>query len=129
MHYTNHMQYYNRSNIKYGNELRHNMTKEERHLWFNYLSSYRPRFYKQRLLGNYIVDFYCAKARLVIEIDGGQHYDEGVNQASDQMRTRYLNQRNIMVVRFGNLDIWHNFEGVCSRIDEAVRKRINPPDC
>ena len=123
------MQYYNHNNIKFGNELRRNMTKEERHLWFDYLSTYKPRFYKQRLIGNYIADFYCAKARLVIELDGGQHYDEGDNQCNDRLRTEFFDSRNIEVIRFSNVDIWNNFEGVCSRVDEAVRGRINPPDC
>ena len=123
------MQYYNHNNIKFGNELRRNMTKEERHLWFDYLSTYKPRFYKQRLIGNYIADFYCAKARLVIELDGGQHYDEGDNQCNDRLRTEFFDSRNIEVIRFSNVDIRNNFEGVCSRVDGAVRGRINPPDC
>lgn len=123
------MQYYNHNNIKFGKELRRNMTKEERHLWFDYLSTYKPRFYKQRLIGNYIADFYCAKARLVIELDGGQYYDESYNQHNDRLRTEFFDSRNIEVIRFSNVDIWNNFEGVCSRVDEAVRGRINPPDC
>lgn len=123
------MQYYNHNNIKFGKELRRNMTKEERHLWFDYLSTYKPRFYKQRLIGNYIADFYCAKARLVIELDGGQYYDESYNQHNDRLRTEFFDSRNIEVIRFSNVDIWNNFEGVCSRVVEAVRGRINPPDC
>ena len=104
------------------------MTKEERRLWFDYLSHCSVKVYRQRLIGNYIVDFYCAKAKLVIEVDGGQHYDEGANEKKDIHRTQYLVGKGLKVIRFTNLDIRDNFEGVCDTIDEEITRRINPTD-
>ena len=80
---------HNKSLVKIGRILRKNMTKEERHLWYDFLREYSVRFIRQKIIGNYIVDFYCAKANLVIELDGSQHYDEiGINK--DIERTKYL---------------------------------------
>ncbi len=67
-------------------KLRKNMTKEERHLWYDFLRQYPVRFLRQKVIDNYIVDFYCAKAKLVIELDGGQHYEESI-QRYDKIRT------------------------------------------
>ena len=122
------MKYYNRNNIKSGQQLRRNMTKEERRLWFGFLSDYPVKIYRQRLIGNYIVDFYCSKAKLIIEIDGGQHYDEGMNESNDLYRTQYLASKGLDVIRFTNLDIKNNFESVCDIIDMEIARRINPTD-
>ena len=80
------------------------MTKEERHLWYDFLRTYPVKFYKQRRIGNYIADFYCKEAGLIIELDGGQHYDEA-GMKSDQERTAVLESYGLTVIRFTNLDI------------------------
>ncbi|MDO4271883.1 MAG: endonuclease domain-containing protein [Candidatus Saccharibacteria bacterium] len=126
------MKQYKQTNRQYAKTMRQTMTEAERTLWFRYLYNHKPRFYKQRPIGNYIADFYCSKARLVIEIDGGQHYDEGDNEAYDQERTECLNKQGIYVLRFTNTDVMTNLEGVVVRIQEVVEKRLversNPPD-
>lgn len=109
---------------KYSRDLRRNMTEEERKLWYEFLCSYPVRFLRQKVIGNYIADFYCSKAKLVIELDGSQHYsDEGV--ASDEQRTKYFELYNIKVLRILNSDIHNNFNGVCQYIDLIVQQRIN----
>ena len=106
--------------------MRRNMTKEECHLWFDYLRGYKPRFKRQRIVGNYILDFYCEQARLAVEADGSQHYEEK-GRLYDAERDLYLLNQGIMVLRFSNRDIWERFEGVKIQIDEEVKKRWNPP--
>ena len=105
--------------------LRRNMTKEEKKLWYDFLHLQECKFYKQRPLAPYVADFYCPKARLVIELDGGQHYTkEGVT--ADRERTTYLEKHYaVMVVRFSNLEIHQNFRGVCERIHELLRFRTH----
>ena len=92
--------------------LRKNMTKEERHLWYDFLKTLDITFNRQKVIGNYIVDFYCAKAKIVIELDGSQHYEDKGLQ-TDQKRDNYLNSLGITVLRYSNLDINKNFRGVC----------------
>ena len=104
--------------------LRREMTKEERHLWYDYLRHHPAKFRRQAVFGKYIVDFYCAKAKLVIELDGSQHY-EPHNQEADRIRTEYLEQFGVTVVRFANTDINQNFRGVCEYIDCQVQTRLN----
>jgi len=99
------------------------MTKEERHLWYDYLRDYPVRFYRQKILGKYIVDFYCAEARLVVELDGSQHFDD-VGQRRDAERTAFLNAYGLQVLRIPNNEVDNNFEGVCLYIDQAVKKRL-----
>ena len=100
---------HNKGLVKNAKELRKNMTKEERHLWYDYLKNKDIRFIRQKIIGNYIVDFYCAKANLVIELDGSQHYeDKGI--AYDTERTKYLEQYGLMVIRIPNNEINYNFE-------------------
>ena len=96
-------------------KLRKNMTKEERHLWYDFLKSLPQTINRQKVIGNYIVDFYCAAAKIVIEIDGSQHYtDEGIQK--DIKRDLYLNGLGITVLRYSNLDVNRNFNGVCMDI-------------
>ena len=104
------------------------MTKEERKLWYECLSSYPIRFYRQRIIDSYIVDFYCHKAKLVIELDGSQHYEKA-GQQHDTKRTEYLQSLGLKVIRFSNLDVLQNLEGVCTAIDLLVQERLlgNPP--
>ena len=102
--------------------LRKNMTKEERRLWHMFLRTYPVRFLRQKVIDNYIVDFYCHEARLVIELDGSQHYEkEGLLR--DQIRTERIEQRGLTVLRIPNNAIGENFEGVCLYIDEFVKTR------
>ena len=99
------------------------MTKEERHLWYDFLRTYPVRFTRQKVLGKYIVDFYCATARLVIELDGSQHYDpEQIKK--DTVRTAFLENYGLQVIRIPNNDIFRNFRGVCEYIDGIVKASL-----
>lgn len=99
--------------------LRKNMTKEETKLWKLFLCRFKPRFHRQYVIGNYIADFYCHKAKLVVELDGSQHCTPEEMQY-DQKRTEYLQSQGIQVVRLSNLDVMRRFESVCQAIDMAV---------
>ena len=104
-------------------ELRKNMTKEERRLWYEYLCSYPYRFRRQVTCGRFILDFYCAAARLAVELDGSQHYTQQ-GQIYDLERTAFLEEQGILVLRFSNTDVLQNLQGVCQTIDIAVSQRI-----
>ena len=104
-------------------QLRKEMTKEERRLWYDFLRSYPIRFYRQKILGRYIADFYCAKAKLIIELDGSQHY-EIRNRKRDALRTGYLHGYDIAVLRIPNNAVFSNYEGVCTYIDHMVQERV-----
>ncbi|MBQ5323723.1 MAG: endonuclease domain-containing protein [Oscillospiraceae bacterium] len=104
-------------------ELRKNMTPQERHLWYDFLNSYEISFRRQVIIRNYIVDFYCRKAKLAVEIDGTQHYTSESIQY-DKERTEYLESCGIMVLRFLNKDIDRNFENSCVYIDLNVKQRL-----
>ena len=99
------------------------MTKEERHLWYDFLKPLPFMVHRQKVIGNYIVDFYIASKQIVIELDGSQHY-EPEGQERDEKRTLQLNQQGILVLRFANNDVWKNFPAVCEKIDACVKKRI-----
>ncbi len=103
--------------------LRKNMTKEEKHLWYDFLRSYPVRFLRQKVIDNYVVDFYCHEARLTIELDGSQHYSEN-GLLKDKIRTEKIEERNLMVVRIPNNEIVRNFNGVCEYIDLLVTKSV-----
>ena len=114
------MKAYNKDNIPLAKTLRKNMTPWERKLWYDFLRDYPVRFQRQKAIGNYIVDFYCAKARLIVELDGGGHYT--TEQAEkDRLRTKELENMNLTVLRICNLDIDRNFEGACEYIDLTVK--------
>jgi len=102
--------------------LRKQMTKEEAKLWYQFLCRYPYRFRRQYIIGQYIVDFYCHQAKLVIELDGSQHYDSK-GQAEDRVRTANLEAYGLKVIRFSNLDVLRKFTEVCDRIDMEVRNR------
>ena len=105
--------------------LRKNMTKEERHLWYDFLRSCHQTFHRQKVIGNYIVDFYCAEAKLVIEVDGSQHYMvEGKSQ--DQLRDTYLQSLGLTVVRYSNLEINKQFDSVCEDILRRLEETPSP---
>ena len=117
------MKAYNKENIPLAKVLRKNMTPWERKLWYNFLRNYPVRFQRQKAVGNYIADFYCAKARLIIELDGGGHYMP--EQAEkDDYRTNELIALNLTVVRICNLDIDRNFCGVCEYVDRLVQNSL-----
>ena len=114
------MKEYNRANIPLAKTLRKNMTPWERKLWYEFLRSYPIRFQRQKSIGNYIVDFYCAKIGLVVELDGGGHYTP--EQAEkDNLCTKDLESMKLTVIRICNLDIDRNFRGVCEYIDLTVK--------
>lgn len=95
--------------------LRKNMTKEERHLWYDYLKSAPLPIKRQKVIGPYIVDFYCAAAKLVIELDGSQHF-EPEGKSADEKRDAFLRDTGITVLRYSNLDINLRFDAVCEDI-------------
>ncbi|MDD6526670.1 MAG: endonuclease domain-containing protein [Oscillospiraceae bacterium] len=105
-------------------DLRKNMTKQEKHLWYDFLSKHEVRWYKQRIIDNYIVDFYCSRAKLVIELDGSQHYTKDGTEY-DNERTNVLREYGIEVIRFSNNEIDTCFDGVCLKIEEIVKKRLS----
>ena len=95
------------------------MTKEERHLWYDFLRDYPVRFLRQKVIDQYIVDFYCHEAKLIIELDGSQHYEDQ-GQRKDAIRTEKLERRDLTVIRIANNEINQNFRGVCEYIDHFV---------
>ena len=117
------MKEYNKANIPLAKTLRKNMTPWERKLWYEFLRNYPIRFQRQKAIGNYIADFYCAKARLVIELDGGVHYTNDQIE-KDEIRTKKLEGMNLTILRICNLDVNHNFSGVCEYIDLTVKKSL-----
>ena len=114
------MKAYNKENIPLAKALRKNMTPWERKLWYEFLRDYPIRFQRQKAMGNYIVDFYCAKAGLVIELDGSGHYTAEQTE-KDNIRTKDLENMKLTVIRICNLDIDRNFRGVCEYIDITVK--------
>ena len=115
---------HNPSIVPLAKQLRKNMTKEERHLWYDYLRGYPVRFLRQKVIGSYIVDFYCAKAQLVVELDGSQHY-EPEEIRKDKERTAFLENYGLKVIRIPNNEVSKNFRGVCEHIDAAVRQSLS----
>ena len=101
--------------------LRKQMTKEEAKLWYQFLRLYSPRFHRQYVIGNYIADFYCHQAKLVVELDGSQHYTPE-EMEYDQKRTEYLQSQGLTVIRLSNLDVMRKFQSVCEAIDLAVKQ-------
>ena len=111
----------NKKLTAYAQQLRRSMTQEERHLWYDFLKPLPVCFRRQKTIGPYIVDFYCAHAKLVIELDGGQHY-QPEHQQQDLLRDEYLHSLGLTVLRFTNLDIKNNFRGVCEHILHHIEK-------
>ena len=117
---------HNKQLVPLAKQLRREMTKEERHLWYDFLRSYPVRFSRQKVLGKYIADFYCAEAKLVIELDGSQHYEPN-NAQKDEERTEFLKEYGLEVVRIPNNEIGQNFRGVCEYIDATVKQSLSQP--
>lgn len=113
----------NRKNIPVARMLRKNLTPEEKHLWFDFLHEFPIRFRRQERIGNYIVDFYCSKAGLVIELDGKWHEEERA-QEYDAKRSEYLESLGLVVLRFDNVDVHMDFNNVCNLISDTVEARL-----
>ena len=112
---------HNKELVPLAKQLRKDMTKEERRLWYDFLRSYPVRFSRQKVLGNYIADFYSAEAKLVIELDGSQHYeDHGMEY--DAKRTVFLEKYGLQVIRIPNNEVSGNFQNVCDYIDNIVKR-------
>ena len=118
---------HNKQLVPLAKQLRKEMTKEERHLWYDFLRNYPVRFSRQKVLGKYIADFYSAEAKLVIELDGSQHYEDK-NTQEDEMRTAFLEGYGLSVVRIPNNEVSKNFRGVCEYIDLIVKQSLSQPD-
>ena len=117
------MKAYNKENISLAKVLRKNMTPWERKLWYDFLRNDPVRFQRQKAIGNYIADFYCAKARLVIELDGGGHY-KPEQAEKDEQQTYDLCSMNLTAARICNSAIDRNFCGVCEYIDRLVQNSL-----
>ena len=106
-----------------GQYLRKNMTKEERHLWYDFLKTYPIQFKRQYLIGPYYADFYCYRAKFIVELDGSQHCEpEAIHY--DAARTAFLQQQGFAVLRLSNRDVMTRFPAVCEVIDREVRGRM-----
>lgn len=99
------------------------MTKEEKHLWYDFLSNYHIKIYRQRTIGKYIADFYCAKAKLIIELDGSQHGGTEMKKY-DNERTQFFEELGIKVVRIPNYEINYHFIDICRYLDSIITDRI-----
>ena len=111
------------SQLENAQRLRSEMTPHERKLWYLFLRKYPVKVYKQRIIGRFIVDFYCASAKLVIELDGSQHY-EPQGMAYDFERSAFLTALGLEVLRFSNRGVDVDFRGVCTQIDITIQKRL-----
>ena len=118
---------HNTTIVPLAKNLRKNMTAEEKHLWYDFLRTYPIKFLRQKPLGKYIADFYCAKAKLVVELDGSQHFHQ-VQMEKDAERTAYLAQFGIRVLRIPNNAVHQNFFGVCEHIDLFVKQSLSQQD-
>ena len=114
------------SQLENARRLRREMTPHERKLWYLFLRKYPVKIYKQRIIGRFIVDFYCASAKLVIEVDGSQHY-EPQGMTYDAERSAFLSSLDLEVLRFSNRDIDREFHGVCEQIDITIQSRLQGP--
>ena len=108
---------------QFAKSMRKNMTREERHLWFDFLRRYPLRIRRQVILGNHIVDFCCEKAQLIIEIDGSQHYTPEEKE-KDRKRTNDLKDLGYKVIRISNREVMTNFDGTTQYIHQEIQKRL-----
>ncbi len=115
---------YNKAIISTARMLRKNMTREEKHLWYDFLRNHPARFTRQKVLGHYIADFYSARAKLVIELDGSGHFT-AAGMRYDAIRTAYLEDFGLRVIRIPNGLIHRNFRGVCDYLDDVLRQFLS----
>ena len=118
---------HNKQLVPFAKQLRKEMTKEERHLWYDFLRTYPVRFSRQKVLGKYIADFYSAQAKLVIELDGSQHY-QAENKEEDVERVTFLEGYGLKILRIPNNEVNRNFRGVCEYIDNICKQSLSQPD-
>ncbi|MGM9626376.1 MAG: endonuclease domain-containing protein [Eubacteriales bacterium] len=114
---------YNHNNISRAKNLRKHATRQENHLWYDFLRQYPVRFQRQKSIDHFIADFYCHQAKLIIEIDGSQHFLEQ-NKKYDEFRTEILTSYHLTVIRFTNVQIDQNFNGVCQYIQKIVCENL-----
>ena len=107
----------------YSRYLRNNMTKQEKHLWHDFLKLQTHQFYRQRIIGDYIADFYCPATKLVIELDGSQHYENEALEY-DAIRTVYMNSLGLKVLRFTNVEVDKRFMDVCINIEQTILSQL-----
>ena len=117
---------YKKDLIPIARQLRHEATKQERHLWYDFLRTYPVRFQRQKTIDTFIVDFYCHEAKLVIELDGSQHYSDS-SLYYDAWRSTVLERYGLYILRFTNIEIDRSFQAVCEKIDMEVQKRKRLP--
>ena len=115
---------HNKQLVPFAKQLRKEMTKEERHLWYDFLRTYPVRFSRQKVLGKYIADFYSAEAKLVIELDGSQHYEDDKLE-KDAERTAFLEGYGLTIIRIPNNEVSRNFRGVCEYIHLVVQQSLS----
>ncbi len=115
---------HNKALVESAKFLRNNMTKEENHLWYDFLRNYPVKFSRQKVLGKYIADFYSAEAKIVIELDGSQHFEKE-NRIYDENRTNFLEQYGLKIIRIPNGEINNNFSGICEYIDKKVKQSLS----
>ena len=114
--------YYDHPNVNRARKFRKDMTPWERKLWYCFLRQYPVRFYRQKPIGSYIVDFFCPKAGIIVELDGsGHYYPEKQNE--DSIRTEKLEIQGYTIIRFSNKDIDQNFYGVCTFLDNKIKEK------
>ena len=118
---------YNKNLIPRAKELRHPMTRHERRLWYDFLNTHPICFQRQKVIGQYIADFYCHAARLVVELDGAQHYEAHAKNY-DAERTAFLEAAGLKVLRFPNAAVDRDFAGVCAAIDREAAQRAAQGD-
>ena len=104
--------------------MRKSMTPYERKLWYDFLSKYSVHIVRQKIFGHYILDFYCKQAKVAIELDGSQHYGD-VGKRNDAVRTKFLEEQGILVLRYSNKEIHDNFKGICMDIERVISSRIS----
>ena len=110
--------------IAQAKSLRKHATPQENHLWYDFLRFYPVRFQRQKAIGAYVADFYCHAAKLVVEVDGSQHYErQGVEH--DEKRTAELSEYGLMILRFSNREINTEFQAVCEKVDIVVKERLS----
>ena len=118
----------NKNLLENARRLRREMTKYERHFWYDFLRNLPVKFYKQRIIGNYIADFYCHRLRLIIELDGQHHYIDEATSENDVKREKSLEARGYTVVRFTNHQIENDFKTVCDTVERYIDKQLNEQD-
>ena len=119
------MKQYNEALLPYAKELRKHMTPWERKLWYKFLNKYRPRFQRQKVLENFIADFYCAKAKLAIELDGSGHFNNKQRNC-DKYRNEVMRLMDVKIIQIDNNDVYNYFDSVCYEIDRIVKERTSP---